>query len=75
MKSSDDVQILSLASLARRGRMRGLNQAETFQSRYEAGLRSPGNYSGYQSNSRKESVPGINGHTVSDFRNCQQLTK
>jgi hypothetical protein len=77
MKSSDDVQILSIASRANRGRCVVLIRLKPAKvdTNPAYGLLAVNRYSGYQSNSRKESVPGNQWAHVSDFRNCKQITK
>jgi hypothetical protein len=76
MKSSDDVQIQSAASRANGGRCVVLIRLKPSKvdTKPAYGVLATNRYSGYQSNSPKESVPGNQWAHVSDFRNCKQLT-
>jgi hypothetical protein len=77
MKSSDDLQIRSVASRANRVRHMALIRLRP--SRVDRspvyGVLTRNRYSGHQSNSQKKSVSGNQWANVSHIRNCQQLTK
>ena len=76
MKSSDDVQIPSLASRANRGRcvVSIRLKPSKVDTSLAYGVLAANRYSGYRSGSRMKSVPGNQWAHVSDFRNCKQLT-
>ena len=73
MEYLDDVQIQSVASHANHARcvvLIRLKPSEVDTSP-AYGVLAANRYSGYQSNSRKESVSGNQCAHVSDFRNCK----